>query len=228
MASTSNILVIGVARGLGKELVTQLSANPQNNVLGTSRHAVEIGLPNVKILTLDQTSASSVQEAATLVPELDTIILNGAIGGPEKILSTSEDRLQQYLDTNVIGVFRIVQAFLPALRAGKSRKIVFISSQSGSMERQVDAKRGFTGPYAVSKAACNMLAVQLHNELHEAEGFTVVTMHPGWIATDMGKLAGDGGMPVSKSAEGVLKVVESLKFEDSAKFLGFDGSTLPW
>jgi NAD(P)-dependent dehydrogenase (short-subunit alcohol dehydrogenase family) len=72
-----------------------------------------------------------------------------------------------------------------------------------------------------------MLAVQLHNELSE-EGFTVVPIHPGWVATDMGNISGSGGMPVAKSASGILKVIGSLKPSDSATFYNWDGSVLPW
>lgn len=70
-----------------------------------------------------------------------------------------------------------------------------------------------------------MLAVQLHNELSMAEGFTVVPIHPGWVATDMG---GEGGMPVTKSVADIKKVVLGLKLEDSAKFYNWDGSLIEW
>lgn len=72
-----------------------------------------------------------------------------------------------------------------------------------------------------------MMAVQLHNELHK-EGFIVIPMNPGWVATDMGSIAGSGGMPVSKSVTGMLKIINELKPENSATFYNYDGEILPW
>jgi NAD(P)-dependent dehydrogenase (short-subunit alcohol dehydrogenase family) len=104
----------------------------------------------------------------------DTLIVNAAIGEDLKLLTTSSQELTRYLDINVLGPHRVVRAFLPALRARQTRKIVLISSTSGSNTKQIGNKGGFSGPYSVSKAAENMLAVQFHNELHYEEGFTVV------------------------------------------------------
>lgn len=123
-----------------------------------------------------------------------------ATGGKDDLLTTSARQLTDYLDTNVVGPHRVVLAFLDAMRKGSDKKIVLISSQSGSLTKQRETPRGFMGPYvgwqkpidqncsraltrllipqAVTKSAVNMMAVQLHNEL-SGEGFTVVPLHPG-------------------------------------------------
>jgi len=77
------------------------------------------------------------------------------MGDDEKLVQTSDETLTRYLDVNVVGPHRVIRAFLPALRKGKGRKIVLISSGSGSCGIQVETggKRGFAGPYSVSKAA---------------------------------------------------------------------------
>lgn len=129
-----------------------------------------------------------------------------ATGGKDQLLTTSPQQLTEYLDSNITGPHRVVLAFLDALRKGHQKTIVLISSQSGSLTKQVATPRGFMGPYvgsilytiflfllslafesmtdlallykAVTKAALNMMAVQLHNELHK-DGFIVVPLHPG-------------------------------------------------
>ncbi len=227
-SSSKTVLVVGASRGIGHQLVEQLSQQLHHQVIASVRSDTGFGSPAVKAIQLDQSSADSVKAAAAQVKELDTLIINAAMGDNEKLLSTSDDRMAQYMDINVTGVLRVVKAFLPALRARKTRQIVLVSSTSGSLARQVNVKSGFVGPYAVSKAALNMVAVQLHNELHAGEGFTVVPIHPGWVATDMGRLSGDGGMPPEKSAAGILSVVQKLKLDDSATFFNYDGTTLPW
>jgi NAD(P)-dependent dehydrogenase (short-subunit alcohol dehydrogenase family) len=179
--SSKIYLVVGASRGIGQELITQLSQDASNHVLATVRKSVDFGKPNVETLILDQTNSESVRAAASKVKEVDTLILNAAIGEDEKLTTTSEERLQQYLNTNVVGVHRVISAFLPALKARQTRKIIIISSFSGSCELQIGADFGFSGPYSVTKAANNMQVVQYHNELHK-DGFTIVPIHPGWVS----------------------------------------------
>ncbi|KAK3186810.1 hypothetical protein K4F52_004556 [Lecanicillium sp. MT-2017a] len=226
--SSKAVLIVGASRGIGHQLVEQLAQQPDYHITASVRSSADFGTAAVNTVQLDQSSADSVRAAAAQVKELDTLIVNAAMGDDEKLLSTSDERMAQYMDVNVTGALRVVKAFLPALRARKTRQIVLVSSTSGSLARQVNVKRGFVGPYAVSKAALNMVAVQLHNELHDDEGFTVVPIHPGWVATDMGSIAGDGGMAPEKSAAGIIGVVQKLKPDDSATFFNYDGTTLPW
>lgn len=236
-ASTANAqpkttLIVGASRGIGMELVQQLAQQqPNGQVIASVGSAVDDfgGSPNVRSITLDQSSAKSIGEAAFGVAALDTLIVNAAVGDDdEQLLDTSDERMAEYMDVNVTGVVRIVKAFLPALKARKTRQIVLVSSTSGSLTRQVNARAGFRGPYAVSKAALNMVAVQLHNELHESDGFTVVPIHPGCVSTDTGRVGGDGGMPVSKSVAGIVKILDKLTPQNSATFYNYDGTTLPW
>lgn len=228
-AYTQTTLVTGASRGIGKGLVEHLAKDPSHLVIGTVRGSSSpFDAANIKTIQLDQSVAESVTAAAKGVDTIDTLIINGAIGEDEKLLTTSDERMQEYLNVNVIGVLRTVRAFLPALRAGKLKKIVLISSIKGSITRQVNATPGFSGPYAVTKAAVNMLAVQLHNELSASEGFTVVPIHPGWVSTDMGNSVRTGGIPVPESAAGIIDIVNGLTRENSATFYQYDGANLPW
>jgi NAD(P)-dependent dehydrogenase (short-subunit alcohol dehydrogenase family) len=227
----SKILITGASRGIGLELLKQLSEKDDVEVIGTMRKPFtpDFIAPNVKILPMDHTNDTSVIAAASQVTELDTLILNAAIGEDELLEQISSSRLTQYLDSNVVGPQRVVQAFLPALLARSTRRIIFISSTAGSIKGQINETFGLHGPYAVTKAAANMMAVQWHNEL-AGRGFTVVPLHPGWVATEMGNLVdgGSGAMNVEESAKAILTIERNLSTEDSAKFLSYDGSILPW
>lgn len=70
-----------------------------------------------------------------------------ATGGKDDLLTTSPQQMTAYLDANVVGPHRVVLAFLDALRKGQQKRIVLISSQSGSCTRQFATPRGFMGPY---------------------------------------------------------------------------------
>lgn len=75
---------------------------------------------------------------------------------------TDAAQLQWYLDSNIVGAHRAVLALLPALRNGTKKQIVLISSTSGSLEKQVGATSGFTGPYV--SALFELLKTQKQKE----------------------------------------------------------------
>lgn len=226
--SAQIVLVVGASRGIGLALVEELQKRSDTKVIGTVRKPTPaLDKLHVQTVTLDVTDDASVETAARDITEIDVLIVNA--GAPaKKLLASSPAELSEILDINVVGPYRVIRAFLPVLRTRQTRRIIIISSQSGSLELQARPNStGLGGAYGVSKAACNMLAVQYHNEL-KAEQFTVVPIHPGWVATDMGNMHGDGGMPPAECAKQVLEVVDNLKLEDSATFFNYDGKKMPW
>lgn len=226
-------LVVGASRGIGQALVENLSQSSSNKVIAATRKPKDFGKPNVENVIIDQTSEDSVAAAASKIKEIDTVIVNAAIGAEDRLVDTSTERFREYLETNVIGVHRIVNALLPALKARKTKQIIIISSYSGSNKHQVNNHFAFQGPYSVTKAANNMQAVQWHNELHD-DGFTIIPLHPGWVATDMGNSVSgmdkvdNKPISVAESASGIINVIKNLKPEDSATFFSYDGSHVPW
>lgn len=232
-------LVVGAAKGLGHGLVTEIaSSNPSHKVIAAVLEPTDFSseFGNIETILLDQTNPESVADAARMVDELDTLILNAGIGNFDHLTSTTTERFQQYFNVNVLGTFRSLRAFLPALERRSTRRIVVVSSQSGSLAKQIGAPFGLQGPYAMTKAALNMMAVQLHNELH-SRGYVVVPVNPGWVWTDMGsqgdvlekaKELGISPTPVDVAAKSFVRLVESLKFEDSAKFFDTDGTLNEW
>ncbi|KAF7329244.1 hypothetical protein MKEN_00185100 [Mycena kentingensis (nom. inval.)] len=231
--SSQTVLVVGASRGIGLALVEQLAATAGTRTLGTVRTASsELAgrLPNVTFLPLDISSEESVAAAAASVPELDILIVNAGMGSRDPVTTTSTEKLATYLDVNVLGPHRVLRAFLPALRKGKSKKIAFISSSSGSLEIQATPTSiGLAGCYGTSKTALNMLMVQASNELNRAgEGFAVISIHPGWVATDMGNAHGPGGMPPADSARQMLELIGKVDTSKSGAFYRFDGEKMPW
>lgn len=93
--------------------------------------------------------------------------------------------------TNVIGVTNAINAFLPLLRAGTSKKIVAISTGAGDLEFARLTGMSRNSPYPISKAALNMAVVQFALAL-KPEGFTVLALSPGAVNT--------WGEPTSKLA----------------------------
>lgn len=228
---TTNVLIVGASRGLGLALAEEFNQRPDIHTIAGIRGYPPSSI-NIETLRIDITNPESVSSAASQITKLDILVINAGMGEGEKITKISTERLEEYLVTNTLGTHRVLREFLPALKRGKLKKIIIMSSQSGSMDRQLTLRMGLGGPYGVSKAACNMIAVQAHNDLNfggsEEGEFIVVPLHPGWVATDMGKKVGDGGMSPKVAGKKLVDLILRLGKEHSGKFIGPDGEVLPW
>jgi NAD(P)-dependent dehydrogenase (short-subunit alcohol dehydrogenase family) len=90
--------------------------------------------------------------------------------------------IHRLFDVNALGALRMVGAFLPLLDKGEMKRLCFVSSEAGSIDRA--ARESWFG-YTMSKAALNMAVKILFNHLRP-EGFTFRLYHPGWMRTYMG------------------------------------------
>jgi NAD(P)-dependent dehydrogenase (short-subunit alcohol dehydrogenase family) len=123
---------------------------------------------------------------------------------------------------NLFTPMRLAELLLPSLEAAGSGRIVNISSELGSLERNT---HGGLYAYRASKAALNAISKSLAIDL-AGRGIIAVALSPGWVRTDMG---GSGAeLDVETSVRGMRNVIDGLKAEDSGKFLSWDGSELPW
>src|SRR5215831_13356344 len=91
-------------------------------------------------------------------------------------------------DTNFFGTLAVTQAMLPLLRKSSSGRIVNVSSGLGSLAHNGDPSWEFSQAkflgYNSSKAALNMLTVQLAAELQDT-AIKVNSADPGFTATDL-------------------------------------------
>jgi NAD(P)-dependent dehydrogenase (short-subunit alcohol dehydrogenase family) len=79
--------------------------------------------------------------------------------------------------------------------------------------------------YRTSKTAVNMVMKSLSIDL-EPSGIAVVTLHPGWVETDMG---GPNALIDTKtSVTGLRKVIDQLNLTNTGKFIAYDGKEIAW
>lgn len=227
---SSIILITGANRGIGLETARQL-AERGHQVILTARSAVKAqqaaaGLGgSVLPLALDVVDQASVDAAVAAVRErfgrLDALVNNAGIDydTDQSVQNADLDRVRRILETNVLGVWRVTQAFLPLLRESTHPRVVNVSSGSGQLSGWVDAAPG----YGVSKTALNALTVHMAAEW-KGEGILVNAICPGWVATDMG---GSGGGPV---ADGAASVIWGVTLPDDGPSGGFfrHGKRLDW
>jgi NAD(P)-dependent dehydrogenase (short-subunit alcohol dehydrogenase family) len=200
-------LVTGANKGIGREISRQLAARGVLVLMGArdrergEKAVTDLraeGFP-VEFIQMDVTSQPSVDRAAAEVERrhgrLDILVNNAGIAldwfpGSELTVEV----LQKTFETNVFGVFRVSKALLPPLRKSRHGRIVNVSSGLGSLTRNADpgnslAVRNMLLAYSASKAALNMITIQLANELRSA-GIKVNSANPGYTATDMNQHRG--------------------------------------
>jgi NAD(P)-dependent dehydrogenase (short-subunit alcohol dehydrogenase family) len=157
------------------------------------------------------------------VDALDLLFNNAAVHfGDETIVSVDAERLVRTFRVNSVGPVIVVQRYLDLLKRGHSPKIVNISSEAGSISR-MRRSRGYA--YYASKAALNMFTRALAFD-QNLEGITVISMHPGWVRTDMG--GSKATLSPAESAAGILRVADGLTQADNGKFYTHEGDEYSW
>lgn len=79
--------------------------------------------------------------------------------------------------------------------------------------------------YRASKAAVNKVMQGLATDLR-SEGIVAVSVHPGWVQTDMGGAGAD--ISVQDSAAGLVALIDRIALEDSGGFFDWQGDRLPF
>lgn len=227
-------LVTGGNRGIGFEVCRQL-ASEGFVVLLTARDEAKAKTAASKLLNagavepllLDVANPRSIEKArseiTTKYGHLDVLVNNAGINYDTWETAENADidgTVMATITTNLLGPWRLCQAFLPLLRKSRVARIVNVSSESGSL-----AHMGAGPPaYQVTKAALNALTRTLSGELRQAN-ILVNAVCPGWVATDM------GGAGAPRSVEqGAAGIVWAATLPHNGPTGGFfrDGKPLPW
>jgi NAD(P)-dependent dehydrogenase (short-subunit alcohol dehydrogenase family) len=219
---------LALVTGIGFETCRQLGQRGLTVILGArnagqgERAAAQLRSEGLSVTAqqLDVTDAASVNRlAAWLAKEhgyLDVLVNNAAINLDQENIVTeaSMDEVRQMFESNVVGPWQMVQACLPLLRAGRSQRVVNVSSESGAQARLDGGAPG----YRLSKYSLNGLTLALARTL-AADGIKVNAVCPGWVATDMGNA---GGRTAPRSIpEGGASVVWAALLPDDGPTGGF-------
>jgi NAD(P)-dependent dehydrogenase (short-subunit alcohol dehydrogenase family) len=234
-------VVTGANKGIGLEIASELARRSYTVYVGArdegrGRAAAEklraAGL-DARPLALDVTSDASVAAAAAHVEKdagrLDALVNNAGIaiddGPPSRV---SIEVVRRTYETNVFGVVRAAQAFLPLLRRSDAGRIVNLSSGLGSLTRNSDPAWEYAGvnflAYNSSKSAVNAITVQLAHELRDTP-IKVNAADPGYVATDMNRHQG-----VRSVAQGAATPVRLATLPADGPTGGYfnDDGPVPW
>ena len=227
-------LITGANKSLGYETARQLIA---------AGHTVYVGARDLgrgqeaadrlggRFVQLDVTDDASVRAAAQQILEeagkLDVLVNNAGILGSRE--NTVED-FQNVYATNVFGVARMMQEFLPLLEKSDNPVVVNVSSGLGSITVAADPEGNKTAApvwvpslvYASSKAALNMLTVQY---AHQYPNMRINVVDPGYTATDFN--SHNGYQTIEQGAEIIIRLAQIDQDGPTAQYLSLTG-TMPW
>ncbi len=224
----STILVIGASRGIGLECVRQYR-EAGDTVYATHRSEPDrITLRDLgaHTLKLDVTDINDVAGLAWQVDgeKIDTVIVNAGVYGPRTstvLQSPSLEEFDMVMRTNVLAIMRLVPIVAPLLEPSRGT-LAFISSKMGSI---TEAWASYGMLYRTSKAALNMVAKLAHTDF-SPRGVRVLTLHPGWVRTDMG--GPNAEIEVAESVSGLRNVIAARDQYGSGGFYDFRGNQIDW
>ena len=200
-------MVTGANKGIGLEVARRLGMAGMTVLLGARNAGLgqaaaaklkTEGL-NARFIELDLVRPTTIEAAAALIAanfqRLDVLVNNAGTNDPGDGVPGAVDLsvVRRVMETNFFGTLAVTQAMLPLLRKANAGRIVNVSSGLGSLTWNADPNWEFAPfkllGYNASKAAMNMLTVQLAYELR-GTAIKVNSSNPGYTATDLNGFRG--------------------------------------
>ena len=152
--------------------------------------------------------------------EIELLIQNAGVLIADALGDTSREQVMKQIEINALGPLLATRALLPRMSAGA--KVALITSRMGSI---ADNDSGGYYGYRMSKAALNAAGMSLARDL-APKGIAVVTLHPGFVRTEM--TGNQGLIDAAESARGLLARIDELRLENTGRFLHQNGDEIPW
>ncbi len=229
MPQHSTALIVGANPGIGLGVVREylsrgvsVIATARNPDAAAELRALAQANPGrVDIRALDMNDGAQIDAFTATLPEIDVALVNAGVSGPDHRTANkaSAAEIGALMFVNAIAPTRLARHLMPKLRAGGV--LAFTSSVMGS----VALNPGGHELYRASKAALNSLTRGLHPELR-GRGIALLTMHPGWVRTDMG--GPTAAVSVEDSARGMVDTIASAAGSEDHRFLDWKGDTIAW
>jgi NAD(P)-dependent dehydrogenase (short-subunit alcohol dehydrogenase family) len=227
------VLITGANRGLGLEFCRQYAADNWT-VIACCRHpdqASELNklaqVKNVQAETLDVGNFEQIDELSKKLTNtrIDVLINNAGIYGDKRELALGQFDYQTWTETlriNSMAPVKMAEAFLTHIKRGDNKLIINISSLMGSIS---DNGSGGSIFYRSSKAALNAAMKSLAIDLKDND-IGILTLHPGWVKTDMGGV--NALISADESVTGMRTIIANFKSDQSGSFIRYDGKFMPW
>ena len=227
MSEQKNILIIGASRGLGLGLAQRFSEAGWK-VTATVRDPSAPGalqaVPGVAIEALEMRDVATMDALAQRLQGqvFDVVFINAGIMGPTGDTDgASEAAIGELFTINAVAPIRLAKRLLPLVRE-RDGVLAFMSSVLGSVTMPEGLEVAL---YKASKAALNSTTSTFVSGLGETD-LTVLSMHPGWVKTDMG---GEGAsIDVLTSTTGLFEQLQAQAGRGGHRFIDYQGNTIDW
>jgi NAD(P)-dependent dehydrogenase (short-subunit alcohol dehydrogenase family) len=222
-------LVVGADKGIAHSIVRQLHDRGDTVIAACLFDGADLAADGITVEpNVDVTSGESVtalaQRLTAAGTKLDVLYHIAGVMWLDELGSIDYDRFRAQFEINALGPLRTVEALRHLLQPGA--KVGIVSSRVGSLG---DNTSGGMYAYRISKAAANMVGLNLHHDLSKA-GVSVLMLHPGMVATDLTKdFPGDHDyITPEQAAAGLIANIDALTPETSGRFQHSNGTYLQW
>lgn len=178
-----SIFITGASTGLGRAAAI-LFASKGWKVIATMRNPEKetelAATENITLLPLDVTNPEQIKstaEKALALGDIDVVFNNAGYGLVGPLEAITDEQLVRQIDTNLLGVIRVTQAFIPYFRAKKSGLFITTTSIGGLITLP------FNSVYHATKWALEGWSESMAFELNKF-GIGIKTVSPGGIQTD--------------------------------------------
>ncbi len=221
-----NVVITGANRGLGLGFVQHYLVRG-DEVWACYRSNLD-GLRDIqsdKLHTV-QLDVSRDFDANTLaLPySVDLLINNAGIYGPygeQDLDSITSEAMLEVFNVDCVGPLRMVRQLKSRIIKARGT-IANISSKMGSSD---DNSSGGTYAYRAAKVGLIIISKSMAIDLKPL-GVSVITLHPGWVRTDMTHQS--GLIDVSTSVAGMADVISRVDDYELGQFVAFDGKIIPF
>lgn len=179
----NTIFMTGTSTGLGKAAV-QLFAEKGWKVIATMRNPQNadetFDHENITVFPLDVTNLDQIKIVVKDVIKsrnVDVVFNNAGYGLAGPFEGTTDEQMVRNITTNLLGVLRVTQAFLPHFREKRSGLFLTTTSIGGSIALP------FNSVYHATKFGLEGWSEGLDLELRKF-GVSIKTIAPGGIKTD--------------------------------------------
>jgi len=180
-ADVRRALVTGASRGIGKAVAAALAAEGYA-VTGTCRDPGKLApadrLDGVAYLQLDLGDSRSIERLVRKLGRVDVLVNNAGSGQVGPAEEVRLEMVRSLFEAHFFGPVRLVQAFVPGMRARGAGAVVNI----GSMRSEIATP--FSGVYAAAKAALRSFTDSLRLEVGRF-GVKVALVSPFHVRTGL-------------------------------------------
>ncbi|MFG1610803.1 SDR family NAD(P)-dependent oxidoreductase [Actinoplanes sp. NPDC049265] len=129
-------LVTGSTQGIGRAIAAGLAAaGARVGVNGRSPESVgravkELGDGDFVAVPADVATEAGAARVLELLPDVDILINNLGVYGPQPALEITDDEWRRYFEVNVLSAIRLTRAYLPGMRERGWGRVQYIASDS--------------------------------------------------------------------------------------------------